>query len=788
MDMSEAWRVGWGVIRHGEATQQKGTDWARKLVVQGRAESEEAVYQLLVAADRVASAAMWLVVQATYARRVYLDGRALQAEDCKLQPEGHLGGSLNMVPAYVGYLLANALSGNTRSWMMGQGHCVAAVDAVNVLVGNTVPLHAERYPLSDGGLSRFVQDFYSYAITPQGEPASLLGSHVHAHTAGGTLEGGYLGFAELQYVHMPLPGESLVTFLSDGAFEEQRGSDWAPRWWRAGDCGWVCPILIANGRRIDQRSLIGQEGGAGWLQRHLRLNDFNPFVVDGRDPAAIAWAILEMEERLDQAAREAAAGRALYPVRMPYAIAETEKGYGFYGAGTNAAHNLPLVNNPAMDTAALAHLVAGLRALWVPETALREAVRVLCTHDRQRRPRERDHAGSQRNVVLVRPVDPGWSDRLDEARSPMGAIDGYFVSLVRQNPTVRVRLGNPDELRSNGMQQALDVLQHRVCSPERGVAESIDGRVITALNEEAVVCAALGNKAGLNLVVTYEAFAPKMIGALRQEITFVRKKRNAGQAPGWISVPVVLTSHTWENGKNELSHQDTTCCEALLGEMSDASRVLFPCDWNSTVASMAAVYQTHGNVVTMVVPKRALPQVLLPAQAEALAKEGAIRLSGTGEEGILLVAVGAYQLQEIQKASRRLTKRGIPHGVLYMLEPGRFRTPRDSAEKAFVWGDTDRARWFPGVARTRIFLGHMRPHVLMGVLRTVDTGPQHTHALGFINRGGTLNTAGMLFANQCTWGHVLERVACAEGWPLDVVLTREEQAAVQGRGDPALLG
>ena len=36
-------------------------------------------------------------------------------------------------------------------------------------------------------------------------------------------EGGYLGFSELQYVHMPLPGERLVAFLSDGAFEEQRG-------------------------------------------------------------------------------------------------------------------------------------------------------------------------------------------------------------------------------------------------------------------------------------------------------------------------------------------------------------------------------------------------------------------------------------------------------------------------------------------------------------------------------------------------------------------------------------
>lgn len=42
---------------------------------------------------------------------------------------------------------------------------------------------------------------------------------MNPHTAGGIAEGGYLGFAELQYAHMPLPGETLVAFLSDGAAE-----------------------------------------------------------------------------------------------------------------------------------------------------------------------------------------------------------------------------------------------------------------------------------------------------------------------------------------------------------------------------------------------------------------------------------------------------------------------------------------------------------------------------------------------------------------------------------------
>ena len=140
--------------------------------------------------------------------------------------------------AYVGYMAANRLAGITRSWLMGQGHCVAAIDAVNALLQNLYPEQSERYPLSEEGLTQLAQDFYSYAITDDGRPGVPLGSHVNPHTAGGMIEGGYLGFAELQYVHMPLPGERLVAFLSDGAFEEQRGSDWASRWWRGACSSW----------------------------------------------------------------------------------------------------------------------------------------------------------------------------------------------------------------------------------------------------------------------------------------------------------------------------------------------------------------------------------------------------------------------------------------------------------------------------------------------------------------------------------------------------------------------
>ena len=773
-----AWAAGYGVIAHDALTQTRVWTMLEQLVATGRLPDRPTGIRRMMAADRLASAGMWLVAHMTYAQRVRLDGAALEAADFKRAPEGHTGGSLNMVPAYVAYLAMNALDGRTRGWMMGQGHCVAAVDGLNALVGNMTTAHAQRYGLSDAGLTRLVEDFYSYAIAPDGSPASPLGSHVGAHTAGSLQEGGYLGFAELHYVHAPLPGERLVAFLSDGAFEEQRGSDWAPRWWRPQDSGVVAPIMVLNGRRIEQRTQIDQQGGDRWFHRHLRLNGFEPVGIDGRDPASIAWGIQVIEAGVDEydAARP----------RLRYGVAETVKGFGFPGAGSNRAHNLPLAGNPSIDAAARVEFNEAAARLFVPEASLREAVAALATHRVQARPLERDNALANRRVELASFPEPPW-EASTAAASPMAAMDRHFAAITRANPGLRVRVGNPDELRSNRLDLTLDLLKHRVADPEPGIAESATGAVITALNEEAVVCAALGNKGGLNLVVSYEAFAVKMLGALRQELTFARHLAAAGRPPGWLSVPIVLTSHTWENSKNEISHQDPTLAEALLGEMADVVSVQFPPDANGAVAMLDKGYRSHGRIIAMVVPKRAVPCATTPEQARRLAADGLILLKGAPLSSVVILsATGAYQLTAATRAHHRLTERGIAGALAYVAEPGRLRAPRDPQEAAMVLGDDALLAVFPP-GTPRVFLTHTRPEPFLGALRRIDTGPATTGALGFINRGGTLDVDGMLFANRCTWAHALVEVARVLSLSSDSLLDDEELAAVEGRGDPKVL-
>lgn len=778
------WACGLSVIEHSDLTQVRVYELAELLAKQGLVPCAASVFETMIAADRLTSAAMWLVVHMTYANKVDLGGRTLERSDFKETPEGHTGGSLNMVPAYVGYLAANLVSASTRSWIMGQGHCVAAIEAVNAIVGNQTPEQSQRYPFNNDGLTALVSDFYSYARRSDGSPSAPLGSHVNAHTAGGISEGGYLGFAEVQYVHMPLKGESLVAFLSDGAFEEQRGSDWSPRWWRAEDSGPVMPVMILNGRRIEQRSAVTQDGGADWLRSHLVESGFDPIDIDGRDPAAFAWAILEMESRLAASAKAVAAGNMHYPVPLPYAIAHTIKGHGFPGAGTNRAHNLPLVGNPAVDVAARSHFNEGGKRLWVEPLALREAVESFAIHAAQKRPQEVDHALATRRVPLPRLPDPKWRLPGGPDVSPMDAIDRYFVEVTRANPGLRPRVGNPDELQSNHMGETLKALKHRVNRPEPGVAEAVDGCIITALNEEAVIGAALGNKGGINIAVTYEAFAVKMLGALRQDIIFARQQREAGRPPGWLGVPLIVTSHVWENGKNELSHQDPTIGEALLGEMSDVARVLFPADANTAVEALRSVYAGHGQIACLIVPKRTVTDVFTADQSRALVAEGAIAVAGdASRSAVQLVAIGAYQLREALRAHRRLEERGCRALLTYMLEPARFREPRDPLEQAFVAGDDALRSLFPEKL-PRIFATHTRPEPIVGLLRRLETGQRTSRFAGFRNRGGTLDVAGMLFTNRCTWAHLVDASADLLGRQPRELLDHAELAALSGRGDP----
>lgn len=136
--------------------------------------------------------------------------------------------------------------------------------------------------------------------------------------------------------------------------------------------------------------------------------------------------------------------------------------------------------------------------------------------------------------------------------------------------------------------------------------------------------------------------------------------------------------------------------------------------------------------------------------------------------GVQFVAIGAYQLEEALKAHEQLALQGRASCVTVVIEPGRLRIPRDELEAAFVLDDHRLHALFPPDL-PRVLIVHTRPEPMLGVLRRLDNGPSRTRALGYLSRGGTLDVAGMLFANRCTWVQAIRAAADVTGWDIPAV-------------------
>ena len=147
------------------------------------------------------------------------------------------------------------------------------------------------------------------------------------------------------------------------------------------------------------------------------------------------------------------------------------------------------------------------------------------------------------------------------------------------------------------------------------------------------------------------------------------------------------------------------------------------------------------------------------------------------------MAVGAYQLIEVLKASARLKERGIGHSVSYLIEPGRFRAPRNKGEEDHAVSDAVRDAIVPPSTRHVLMVAHTRPEVMLGTLQPLWAG-RSVKALGFINQGGTLDVEGMHFVNGCSWAHITREVAALMQIEESKVLTDEECQVLSGQISP----
>jgi hypothetical protein len=117
-----------------------------------------------------------------------------------------------------------------------------------------------------------------------------------------------------------------------------------------------------------------------------------------------------------------------------------------------------------------------------------------------------------------------------------------------------------------------------------------------------------------------------------------------------------------------------------------------------------------------------------------------------------------------------------------VLEPGRFRRPRSSAEARHVAPADVVAHLWPET-EAHLLVSHTRPKTMLGLLAPLHAGPRRA-ALGFVNVGGTLDIDGMLFVNRCSWAHCVDAVAGLLGLEPRRLLEAQELEALDGERSP----
>lgn len=121
--------------------------------------------------------------------------------------------------------------------------------------------------------------------------------------------------------------------------------------------------------------------------------------------------------------------------------------------------------------------------------------------------------------------------------------------------------------------------------------------------------------------------------------------------------------------------------------------------------------------------QKALPIVTTGDEAATAANNGVFIAIKEPNADIQLIAIGGYQLQSCLKAAKLLQRESVKCEVVALLEPGRFRVPRDETEAEYCH-DKVMIDLMIAPAPLRIVVSHTGEEVITGVLRRLDLGTE----------------------------------------------------------------
>lgn len=577
--------------------------------------------QTLMSMTKYMRLANYLSAAQLYLKDNFLLEQELKQEHIKERILGHWGTvpGLNFIYANLNLLIQRHKQ--ETMLIIGPGHGYPALLS-NLYLEGTLGEYYPDYKWGKTAMGKMIRNF----SWPREFP-----SHSNPETPGVILEGGELGYS-LGYAFgaaFDNPNLLVACIVGDGEAETATtAASWhSNKFLDPRTDGAVLPIVHINKYKISGPTIFG-------TMDHDELSDlftgygYHPIIVEGDfiyEP--MIYALEEAYQKIRTIQQEAREHNIVNKPQWPVILLVSKKGWtgpkelkGQMVEDSFRSHGVPL-ENVLKDPEEFALLKQWLESYKVQELIDETGLPIKEIQELIPAPELRMGKNKSANCEEMAKLDlpdtakyevqvtaPG-----DKQAANMTELSKYLRDIVAQNPNT-FRIMSPDESVSNRLSALFEVTKRRYTWPVPEGSENIapDGRVMEILSENVLTAWMEGYTltGRHSILISYEAFMMISASMVDQYLKFLQQKTRIYWRKAVPSLNFIVTSSSWRQEHNGLSHQNPGFVSSVLNNHSSQVDVHYPVDANMLIKTIEQCLTSYNKVNVIVAGKHDMPQYL----------------------------------------------------------------------------------------------------------------------------------------------------------------------------------
>ena len=625
--------------------------------------------QVLLSLTKYLRLANYLSTTQMYLKDNYLLESELKREHLKERVLGHWGTvpGINFIYANLNLLIKR----HQQETMLitGPGHGYPALLA-NLYIEGTLGDYYPDYKWGKYAMGKLSKNF----SWPRQFP-----SHANPETPGVILEGGELGYA-LAYAFgaaFDNPDLLVACIVGDGEAETATtAASWhSNKFLNPKNDGAVLPIVHINKFKISGPSIFGTMSNEELCQLYKGYG-YHPIIVEGDflfEP--MIYALEEAYQKIKTIQTQAREHGIIDKPAWPVILLISKKGWtgpkevnGKMIEDSFYSHGVPLEHTLTED-AEFAALKQWLESYNISEliTENGEPISEILSlvPEAHLRMGKNKAANGEEVAKLVLPDPKKFEVEIGKPASHKAAnlieLSKYLEEVVSNNRQ-SFRLMSPDESISNRLGSLFNVTERCYMWPTPKGSEKIgpDGRVMEILSENILTAWMQGYTltGRHSILVTYEAFMMIAASMVDQYLKFIKQKNRIYWRKAVPSLNFIITSATWRQEHNGLSHQNPGFVSSLMDNNSKHVDIHYPVDANMLIKTMEQCLNSRNMVNVIVAGKHDMPQYLTMQECGYQMKDG-IGIwdgasNGAKDPDVVMAATGDYMTIEVLAAIKLL--------------------------------------------------------------------------------------------------------------------------------------